>query len=439
MNEHNSDKENSKRLIPRLRFPEFQDSGEWEMKKLGDVFESFSGGTPSTTNKEYYNGKIPFIRSAEIGKEKTELFISDLGLKKSSAKLVNKGDLLVALYGANSGDVSLSKISGAINQAILCMRSEYSNEFAYHYLTLKKSWIVAKYIQGGQGNLSGDIVKSIELPFPGREEQQKIADCLSSLDEVISGERQKLEQLKAHKKGLLQNLFPQEGETVPKLRFPEFKDSGEWEEKKLGEIYEFKITNSFSRDMLNYEFGEIKNIHYVDIHTKFNTLFDIKKEIVPFINPDVCIDKIKEDSYCKEGDIIFADASEDLNDVGKSIEIVNLNGEKLVSGLHTLLARQKENFFIVGFAGFLFKSDWIRKQIQREAQGAKVLGISANRISNINIKFPKSIEEQQKIATCLSSLDDLIQAHAQKIEALELHKKVLLQALFPDIKDIDNE
>ncbi|HRU69064.1 MAG TPA: restriction endonuclease subunit S [Bacteroidia bacterium] len=194
--------------VPKLRFPEFKDSGEWEEKKLGEVFESFSGGTPNTTNKEYYNGEIPFIRSAEIGKEKTELFISDLGLKESSAKLVNKGDLLVALYGANSGDVSLSKISGAINQAILCMRSEYSNEFAYHYLTLKKNWIVARYIQGGQGNLSGDIIKSIELSFPGKEEQQKIASCLSSLDDLIQAQQQKIELLEQHKKGLLQALFP---------------------------------------------------------------------------------------------------------------------------------------------------------------------------------------------------------------------------------------
>jgi type I restriction enzyme S subunit len=222
-----------------------------------------------------------------------------------------------------------------------------------------------------------------------------------------------------------------ENKLIPRLRFPEFQHSGEWEVKKLGEVYEFKPTNSFSRDCLNYENGLVKNIHYGDIHTKFDTLFDVSKEKVPFINPYLPIEKFKEESYCKEGDIIFADASEDLNDVGKSIEIINLNNEKLVSGLHTLLARQKENPLIIGFGGYLFKSEWVRKQIQKEAQGAKVFGISATRISNIKIKFPKNKSEQQKIASCLSSLDEVIAGERQKLALLQQHKKGLLQQLFP--------
>jgi type I restriction enzyme S subunit len=218
---------------------------------------------------------------------------------------------------------------------------------------------------------------------------------------------------------------------IPDLRFPEFVNEGEWVENRVGEVYEFKITNSFSREYLNYMKGHVKNIHYGDIHTKFNTLFDITKERVPFINQDVSIEKIKEENYCIEGDIIFADASEDLNDVGKSIELINLNNEKLVSGLHTLLARQREAKLSVGFGGYLFKAVWIRKQIQKEAQGAKVLGISASRISNVKISYPKKTQEQQKIASCLSSLDDLIAAHSQKLELLKDHKKGLMQNLFP--------
>jgi type I restriction enzyme S subunit len=194
--------------VPKLRFKEFEDSGEWEVKTLGEVFTSFSGGTPSTSKKMYYEGSIPFIRSAEINKTSTELFLTDLGLRNSSAKMVSKGDLLVALYGANSGDVAISKIEGAINQAILCLKSEFSNSFVYHYLSGKKSWIVSKYIQGGQGNLSGEIVKSISVSFPSKPEQQKIAACLSSLDDLINAQSQKIETLKLHKKGLLQGLFP---------------------------------------------------------------------------------------------------------------------------------------------------------------------------------------------------------------------------------------
>ncbi|MFO0322123.1 MAG: hypothetical protein ACK504_06825 [Bacteroidota bacterium] len=158
---------------------------------------------------------------------------------------------------------------------------------------------------------------------------------------------------------------------VPRLRFPEFK--GEWERKKLGEVADFKVTNSFSRENLNYEYGVVKNIHYGDIHTKFQTLFDITKEEVPFVNEEMNVKRIADDFYCKEGDIVFADASEDLNDVGKSIEIINLHNEKLLSGLHTLLARPKDNYFSIGFNGYLFKSNNIRLQIQKEAQGSKVL------------------------------------------------------------------
>jgi len=197
---------------PRLRFPEFEGAGEWEPRTVGSVCTSFSGGTPNTSNPEFYGGDIPFIRSAEIGKETTELFLTRAGLENSAAKLVKKGDVLVALYGANSGDVAIGRIAGAINQAILCLRSSENGAFLSHFLTHRKDWIIAKYIQGGQGNLSGEIVKSIGLVFPSPTEQQRIADCLTSLDDLIAAETRKLDTLKTHKKGLMQQLFPQVAE-----------------------------------------------------------------------------------------------------------------------------------------------------------------------------------------------------------------------------------
>lgn len=197
---------------PRLRFPEFEGAGQWEPRTVGSVCTSFSGGTPNTSNPEFYGGDIPFIRSAEIGKETTELFLTRAGLENSAAKLVKKGDVLVALYGANSGDVAIGRIAGAINQAILCLRPSENAAFLSHFLTHRKDWIIEKYIQGGQGNLSGEIVKSIGLVFPLPTEQQRIADCLTSLDDLIAAETRKLDTLKTHKKGLMQQLFPQVGE-----------------------------------------------------------------------------------------------------------------------------------------------------------------------------------------------------------------------------------
>jgi type I restriction enzyme S subunit len=200
---------------PELRFPAFRDAGRWKEDSIGNVCKTFSGGTPSTSHKEFYGGNIPFIRSAEIDKEYTELFLTTEGLENSAAKLVKKGDVLFALYGANSGEVALSKQEGAINQAVLCLKFEGSNAFVYQFLSFKKNWIINKYIQGGQGNLSGEIVKSIRILFPDPEEQKKIADCLSSIDDLISTQNQKLDALKVHKKGLMQQFFPNPGEMNP--------------------------------------------------------------------------------------------------------------------------------------------------------------------------------------------------------------------------------
>ena len=194
--------------VPRLRFPEFIEAPRWQISTFGERCESFSGSTPDTSNKTYYGGTIPFIRSAEIGSDKTEIFLTKEGLKNSAAKMVRRGDLLVALYGANSGDTALARVDGAINQAIMCLRSNDSVQFLYHYLIARKNWIITTYLQGGQGNLSGQIVLSVKLSIPDKDEQQKIAACLNSLDDVIAAKNGKLETLRYHKQGLMQQLFP---------------------------------------------------------------------------------------------------------------------------------------------------------------------------------------------------------------------------------------
>ncbi len=214
---------------------------------------------------------------------------------------------------------------------------------------------------------------------------------------------------------------------VPNLRFPEFE--GEWVKKNLGQVFDFKVTNSFSRDNLNYESGTVKNIHYGDIHTKFQTLFDIMNEIVPFINDELNLRKISDQNYCKEGDVVFADASEDLNDVGKSIEIINVNGEKLLSGLHTLLARPNAGFFCLGFNGYLFKSNSVRTQIQRESQGSKVLSINVGRLSKIELSFP-TVDEQQRVTSLLSLLDKRIQTQNKIIKELNVLKTTITKRIF---------
>ncbi|MFT8599931.1 MAG: restriction endonuclease subunit S [Leuconostoc pseudomesenteroides] len=190
-----------------LRFAGYND--DWKERKLGELTNSFSGGTPSVGNASYYNGDIPFIRSGEINSDKTELFITESGLKNSSAKMVSVGDILYALYGATSGEVGISKINGAINQAILAIkpRGAYSSHFIIQWLKLQKQNIIDKYLQGGQGNLSGSIVKDLILSVPNFEEQQKIGSFFKQLDSLITLHQQKLNLLKKQKQAYLQKMF----------------------------------------------------------------------------------------------------------------------------------------------------------------------------------------------------------------------------------------
>ena len=173
-------------VVPEIRFKGFTDA--WEQRKLGEFTISYSGGTPSVGIKEYYNGQIPFIRSAEINSEITELFLTEEGLKNSSARLVDVGDILYALYGATSGEVGRARLKGAVNQAILVIKphKEYDSEFLTNWLRKSKESIVETYLQGGQGNLSGTIVKELLVCLPSHTEQEEIGSFFYNLDNLIT-------------------------------------------------------------------------------------------------------------------------------------------------------------------------------------------------------------------------------------------------------------
>lgn len=192
---------------PAVRFKGFSD--EWEQYKLGDISSSYSGGTPKAGTRKYYNGKIPFIRSGEISNDFTELTITEDGLRNSAAKMVGKGDILYALYGATSGEVSIARINGAINQAIMAIKpfEGYDSYLLASLLQNNKSKITEKYLQGGQGNLSATIVKNLKIKVPSSKEQKLIGILLLRLDCSITLYEQKLELLKRLKCSLLQNMF----------------------------------------------------------------------------------------------------------------------------------------------------------------------------------------------------------------------------------------
>ncbi|MBF0148209.1 MAG: restriction endonuclease subunit S, partial [Magnetococcales bacterium] len=397
-------------LVPRLRFPEFRESGGWEEQELANFLtESRIEGSAGDVAKKITVklwGKGVFAKQETIrGSENTRYF------KRSAGQFIySKLDFLNQAFGIvptkldgfeSTVDLPCFDISEHLNASFLL---EYVKREEFY----KKNGEIA---DGGRKakRIQAEVFLSFKISLPQQEEeQQKIADCLSSLDDLITAHTQKIELLKRYKKGLMQQLFPAEGETVPRLRFPEFREA--WALSPMSSLYSFKGNNSLSRDKLNYEWGSFRNIHYGDIHTKFALHFRVDSELVPYINNGELHSAIRPENYCMAGDMVFADASEDITDIGKAIEIIDAGDAPLVSGLHTILAKPTEASFALGFGAYLFSSEGVRKQIQREAQGAKVLGLSASRLGNVQLHYPTETDEQQKIADCLSSLDDLITA-----------------------------
>lgn len=274
-----------------------------------------------------------------------------------------------------------------------------------------------------QTNISQKILCDVSLMIPAKAEQTKIASFLSAVDEKISQLTQKHELLSQYKQGMMQKLFSQQ------LRFKadDGSEFGEWEEVKFSDIFNFHQTNSYSRALLA-EHGEIMNIHYGDIHTKFSMLFDVNKESVPFLNDEVDTSKIAKQQFLNVGDLVIADASEDYKDIGKSIEVISLNNQKVVAGLHTYIARPVKPFAL-GFCGYMMQTFPVREQIKKLATGISVLGISKSNLGKVELSIP-CLEEQTKIANFLSSIDQKIEVVAQQIEQAKQWKKGLLQNMF---------
>lgn len=377
------------KLQPKLRFPEFKE--DWEDRKLEDFCTFFSGGTPTSSNKKYYGGNIPFIKSGEINSEKTEQFLTNDGLINSSAKLIDKGDILYALYGATSGQVSISKISGAINQAILCIRPKnVDNNFLKEILSFRKQNIVDKYIQGGQGNLSGAIVKNLSFNFPTLQEQTKIADFLGAVDKQLDILNQKKEKLNTYKKGVMQQLFAQQ------LRFKDDNgnDYPDWQEKTLGEVLKYTQPNKFIVKSTDYN-----NLYNIPVLTAG------KSFLLGYTNET---DNIYKNIPC----IIFDDFTTSSQFVdfefkikSSAMKILNTIGNDNIKFLFELINT-------IHFpTGDEHKRYWISEY------------------SKLKLSIP-SIEEQTKIAEFLSAIDKQIEAVENQITKTETYKKGLLQQMF---------
>ena len=415
-----ADKQTDK-CIPKLRFPEFQNKGEWHSVRLGDITSSFSGGTPDATNKEYYGGEIPFIRSGELNSPKTALYITQTALDHSSAKIVEKGTIIYALYGATSGEVGIAQVRGAINQAILAIipGPSIDKQFLFQYLTYLKSSIVNRYLQGGQGNLSASIITNLSIPLPTLFEQKKIASCLSSLDDCIAASKEKLEQLKAHKKGLMQKLFPAHGKAIPKYRFSKFQDEEEWKAYPLEEL--FDIRNGYTPSKSNPEFwegGTIPWFRMEDIRQNGHILSDSIQHITP--------QAVKGTGLFPAYSIIVATTAT----IGEHALII---ADSLANQRFTFLTKRKshdEEIDMMYFHQYMFIIDeWCK----RNTNSGGLLSVNMPAFKRLIVPLP-SIKVQKEIASCLSSLDECIAASKDKLKQLTDYKNGLMQLVFSSSK-----
>lgn len=415
--------------IPSLRFMGY--SGNWIEKRLSAVAEIYDGTHQTPT---YVAEGIPFYSVEHVTANQfieTKFISKEVFEKENKRVSLEKGDILMTRIG-DIGTARLIdwdvKASFYVSLALIKKSNHIDSGYLSQYIASQffqlELWKRIIHVAFPKKINLGEI-GNCYVKLPLKEEQQKIASFLSAIDERIRQLTRRKELLEQYKKGVMQQLFS------GKLRFKDEQGKAypKWEEKLYEDIFTFYTTNSLSREKLNYDNGSVKNIHYGDIHTKFKTLFDLTRESVPFINDDVDLSKVKAENYCQEGDLVIADASEDYADIGKSIELVNLNKQKVVAGLHTFLARPAKSKTYKGFSGYLVQAPYVRKQIMTIAQGTKVLSLSPSRLGKVKLQIP-SINEQQKIASFLSSIDTKIESVSAQIEGTKGYKKGLLQQMF---------
>jgi type I restriction enzyme, S subunit len=422
------------KTVPELRFPGFE--GAWIETPMGDLM-SFKNGY--NAEKEQYGSGIKFINVLDIIENDFivhdliigSVQIPDRDFKKNEVKY---GDILFQRSSETREEVGQANVyldrgkSATFGGFVIRGRPirEFDPVFFNGMLKTAKPRKDITSRSGGSTryNIGQESLEAIIISIPTLPEQRKIADFLTAVDGRIGQLSQKKALLEDYKKGLMQQLFTQ----VLRFKDDHGNDFPEWEEKKYSEIYTFQNTNSYSRDLLTYEGGEVRNIHYGDIHTKFRSNFYLSQEVVPFIKPEVELKRISKDCYCRVGDLVIADASEDYADVGKCIEIMEL-GEKTLAGLHTFIARPRKGAVSPGFGGYLMQSREVRLKIMTIAQGTKVLGLSKNMLCNIKLPIPHP-DEQTKIANFLTALDRKIESVSTQITGMQTWKKGLLQQMF---------
>jgi type I restriction enzyme S subunit len=416
-------------LVPRLRFPEFRCTSGWEPVTLHKA-------SVPVTERVGERKLTPVSISAGIGfVPQAEKFGRDIsGNQYQLYTLVNDGDFVY-----NKGN-SLKFPQGCVYQlqgwgqvaapnVFICFRLKdgYSDRFFQncfeqnlHGKHLKRH-ITSGARSNGLLNISKENFFGVEVPTPTFAEQQKIAECLTSLDELIAAQARKVDALKKHKKGLMQDLFPRKGETQPRLRFPEFKDAGKWERTELGPRT-IKVGSGITPTggYRNYKRAGRPFIRSQNIGWAALLLEDVAY--------------IDEETHASFNSSEIKNCDVLLNITGASIGRSAVADERIVAGnvnQHVCIIRTKPDELNPFFLNQYIISKRGQDQIDSFQAGGNRQGLNFAQVKSLAIPLPPTIDEQQRIASCLTRLDTLTVAEIRKLEALKRHKRSLMQQLFP--------
>lgn len=403
-------------LVPKLRFSEFCDESAWVVSYGNKLFDQIN-------NRQATPG-LPILAITQehgaIPRDAIDYHVSVTGKSVETYKEVQPDDFIISLRSFQGG-IEFSEYHGVCSPAyvILRKRTELSEVF-FKYL-FKSHRFIQQLTKNLEGLRDGKMISyrqfsELLLPNPTFDEQQKIADCLASIDELLTFEAQKLDTLKTHKKGLMQQLFPAEGETVPKLRFPEFRDAGEWEGMSIGDFGEVVTGSTPSTMHPEFYGGDIPFVSPADI-SDFRFVYDTKNTLTA-----LGFDATRP---IKANSVLFVCIGSTIGKVAQNMQECATNQQ-----LNSVIPNAQHSGDFVYYA-LSQNADRIANLAGKQA----VPIINKTLFSSVRLPVPKLIE-QERIASCLSSLDDLLTAQTQKIETLKTHKKGLMQQLFPSLDEV---
>ena len=427
-----ADKASMQGRVPKLRFPEFRDAGAWEKKQLGEITFGVSKKNKDGIKYPIYsiNNKDGFLPQSE---QFDGMDSNNRGYDITIYKIIDKNTFAYNPARINIGSLGYS---GELHNIIIsslyvCFKStdEIDDLFLLSFFkTHSFNESVNNSVEGGiRSYLFYENFAKINILFPKPLEQQKIADCLSSIDELITAQSQKLDTLNAHKKGLMQQLFPAEGETVPKLRFPEFRNAGAWENGRIADLADTVMGNAFkSSDFIEDGIQLIRmgNLYQGELQLDRSPVYlphDFNKKYSIFLVKPLEL-------------LMSMTGTVGKRDYGFIVQIPE-NCPQLLLNQRVLKVVHKDNC-VKGFLLQLLKNEKVLNELYSLPGGTKQANLSAQQLKELKITLPQP-PEQQKIADCLSSLDELITAQSQKIDTLKAHKKGLMQQLFPSVDEVN--